>query len=449
MNNKQKYLILKTVQENNILPVTSKCNLKCKFCSHYQNPPELDVESYGHLSLNFIEKMIDFLPKEGAVLLGESATKIIEGEPFSHPQIKEILKILRKKCPEKEIKITTNGSFLSDSIIALINELGNISLNISLNCSSPAERDYLMNDLEGEKVFRAIKSLNNRQIKYNGSIVALPHIMGWDSLKKTIKFLDKQKAETIRVFMPAFTDYSDESMKFKFALYSKLNNFVNKINQRVKTPVIFEPPFLKNLDAVIKGVISGTAAADTNLEKGDIIANVNGKKVLSRVDAFTKIKKSENPILNLSDNSKSDIVLNKDKGQRSGLVMDYDLDPVIIDKLIKIIKNCEKSNIILITSKMAKEMLEFLNNNQLKEIFPEKKIKVLEVKNKFFGGSIVTAGLLTVNDIRSELEKYKLKRLENSLIILPSIMFDDYEKDLRGQDFNKILKRFGVEIKIL
>ena len=449
MNNKQKYLILKTVQENNILPVTSKCNLKCKFCSHYQNPPELDVESYGHLSLNFIEKMIDFLPKEGAVLLGESATKIIEGEPFSHPQINEILKILRKKCPEKEIKITTNGSFLSNSIITLINELGNISLNISLNCSSPAERDYLMNDLEGEKVFRAIKSLNNRQIKYNGSTVALPHIMGWDSLKKTINFLDKQKAETIRVFMPAFTDYSDESMKFKFALYSKLNNFVNKINQRVETPVIFEPPFLKNLDAVIKGVISGTSAADTNLEKGDIIAKVNGKKVISRVDAFTKIKKSENPILNLSDNSKSDIVLNKDKGQRSGLVMDYDLDPVIIDKLIKIIKKCEKSNIILITSKMAKEMLEFLNNNQLKEIFPEKKIKVLEVKNKFFGGSIVTAGLLTVNDIRSELEKYKLKRLENSLIILPSIMFDDYEKDLRGQDFNKISKRFGVEIKIL
>lgn len=449
MNSKQKYLILKTVQENNILPVTSKCNLHCKFCSHFQNPPELEVESYGHLSLNFIKQMIDFLPKEGAVVLGESATKIIEGEPFFHPEIKKILKILRNKWPDKEIRITTNGSFLCNEVIELINKLGNITLNISLNCANSKERDYLMHDVEGKKVFSAIKELNNYKIKYNGSLVALPHIMGWDSIEKTIKFLDNYNAETVRVFMPAFTDYTEESMKFEFDLYAKLNNFVNKINKNLETPVIFEPPYLKNLDAVIKGIISDSPAANTKLEKGDIIKKVNDETVISRVDAFTKIKKYKNPVLEIKNSSKFEIKINKKKGQRSGLVMDYDLAPGIIDEMIKTIKKYRINEINFLTSKMAKEMLEFLITNKLKNIFPKKEINIREVKNNFFGGSIVTAGLLTLNDIENELNKSEFKKSENSLIILPSIMFDEYGKDLTGRNYKEISKKYEVKIEIL
>ena len=449
MNSKQKYLILKTVQENNILPVTSKCNLHCKFCSHFQNPPELKVESYGHLNFNFIKKMIDFLPKEGPVILGESATKIIEGEPFYHPEISEILKILRNRWSEKEIRITTNGSFLSKKIIRLIDELGNITLNISLNCANPAERKYLMKDKNGNKVFSAIKRLDDYHINFNGSLVALPHVMGWNSIENTINYLDKYNAETIRVFMPAFTDYTNDNMKFEFDLYTKLSKFVNKINKNIKTPVILEPPYLKNLDAIVKGIIVGSPADDSVLNIGDVIKKVNDEKVFSRVDAFNKIKKLKNPIISTKNNSKSKIIITKKSGQRSGLVMDYDLEPVIINKIINSIKNYEVNEIILVTSRMAKEMMKFMVDNELKGIFPKKIINVLEVESNFFGGSILTAGLLTVGDIILRMEKYEFSKPENTLIILPSVIFDDYGKDLKGQDFMKIRKKFGVEIEIL
>ncbi|MGM0436756.1 MAG: DUF512 domain-containing protein [Bacillota bacterium] len=449
MNSKQKYLILKTVQENNILPVTSKCNLHCKFCSHFQNPPELEVESYGHLNFDFIKKMIDFLPKEGPVILGESATKIIEGEPFYHPEIKEILKILRDSWPDKEIRITTNGSFLNKKMLKTIKDLENITLNISLNCSTPSEREYLMKDKNGKKVFYAIKSLNDYNINFNGSLVALPHVMGWESIKKTINYLDKYNAKTIRVFMPAYTDYSQENMKFEFDLYSKLNKFINQINQKLKTPVIFEPPYLKNLDAVIKGIISDSPAANTRLKKGNIIKKVNNEPVISRVDAFTKIKKYKNPVLEIKNSPKSEIKINKKKDQKSGLVMDYDLAPDIIDEIIKTIKKYRINEIIFLTSKMAKEMLEFLITNKLKSIFPKKEINIREVKNNFFGGSIITAGLLTLNDIENELNKNEFKKSENNLIILPSIMFDDYGKDLTGRNYKEISKKYEVEIEIL
>ena len=447
MNSKQKYLILKTVQDNNILPVTSKCNLQCKFCSHFQNPPELEVESYGHLNFDFIKKMIDFLPKEGPVILGESATKIIEGEPFYHPEIKEILRILRDKWPDKEIRITTNGSFLSKKMIKLIKELGNITLNISLNCASPAERKFLMNDKNGKNVFSAIKRLNDYNINFSGSLVALPHVMSWKSIEKTINYLDKYNAETIRVFLPAFTDYSQENMKFEFDLYFKLDEFVNQINQKIKTPVILEPPYLKNLEAVVEGIIANSPGDNSNLDKGHIIEEVNEQKVISRVDAFNKIKKLKNPLLSIKNKSK--ITINKKRGERSGLVMDYDLDPVIIDELINLIKNRKVKEMILITSKMAKEMLKFIVDNKLKENFPEKIINVIEVKNNFFGGSIITAGLLTVEDIINEIKKHDFNYSANTLTVLPSVIFDDYGKDLKGQHYTEIAKEFGFEVKIL
>lgn len=449
MNSKQKYLILKTVQDNNILPITSQCNLHCKFCSHFQNPPDLKVESYGHLNLKFIKEMIDFLPKEGPVILGESATKIIEGEPFYHPEIDKILKILRNRWPKKEIRITTNGSFLSKKRIDLIKKLGNITLSISLNCANKAEREYLMKDKNGEKVFSAIKTLAYYNLNFNGSLVALPHVTGWNSIENTIRYLDNYNAETIRVFMPAFTDYTKENMKFEFVLYSKLNKFVNKINKELKTPVIFEPPYLKNLSAIIKGIISGSPVDNCNLNKGDIIKKVNNKKVVSRVDAFNKIKNSKNPVLNLENNSKGEIIINKRKGKRSGLVMDYDIEPARINKLINLVKKYKDNEIILLTSEIAKDMLDFVVNEKVKETSEEKIINVLEVKNNFFGGSILTAGLLTVEDIIKKLKKYEFNDPNKSLIILPSVIFDDYGNDLKGHNYKEIKEEFEVKIEIL
>ncbi len=450
MNNKDRYLLLKTVQDNNILPITSKCNLKCKFCSHFQNPPELKVKSFGDLDFNFIKQMIGFLPKEGAVILGESATKFIEGEPFSHPDFEKIIKTIRNKWPKKEIRITTNGSFLNEKLLKFFSDISNISLNISLNCSSPKERNYLMNDKNATNVFSAIKKLENYNIKFSGSLVALPDIMGWQSIKKTVLFLDKYNAETIRVFMPAFTDYSNKEMKYDLGLYAKIKEFVNELNIRVKSPVIFEPPYLKNLDAKIEGIIQKTAAAKSNLNKGDLIKKVNEKKVFSRVEAFSLIKKLSNPIIKIKrDNLNKKLILKKEKNEKSGLVMHYDISRDTLEKIENNIFQTKANEVIFITSQLAKDMIEFIVEKYLKTKFVEKNFYVRDVKNNFFGGSIITAGLLTVNDIKLSLEKFKLNKEKEYLILLSSIIFDDYGKDLIGNNFKEISGNRNLKIKII
>ena len=41
------HLILYTISEHNILPITSKCNAHCIFCSHHHNPSGVEVYHIG------------------------------------------------------------------------------------------------------------------------------------------------------------------------------------------------------------------------------------------------------------------------------------------------------------------------------------------------------------------------------------------------------------------
>lgn len=42
-------LINRTAMEANILPLTSRCDSACIFCSHQNNPPQVQVLSVGEL----------------------------------------------------------------------------------------------------------------------------------------------------------------------------------------------------------------------------------------------------------------------------------------------------------------------------------------------------------------------------------------------------------------
>ena len=44
-------LINRTAMEANILPLTSRCDSACIFCSHQNNPPQVQVLSVGERSL--------------------------------------------------------------------------------------------------------------------------------------------------------------------------------------------------------------------------------------------------------------------------------------------------------------------------------------------------------------------------------------------------------------
>ncbi|MFW6229647.1 MAG: DUF512 domain-containing protein [Halanaerobium sp.] len=443
----KKEILFKTVKEDNILPITSICKLNCIFCSHKNNPPEVETYSFGHLEKDLIKTMIEFLNPEQPVFIGESASKIIEGEPFVHPDIYQILKYLRQRWPELEIKITSSGSFIESKKVELLKTLEPLELNISLNAPAPEERVFLMNDSRPDNVFNIIAELKKVELNFSASIVSMHHLKGFDYLKRTFDFLAEYPPETLRVFMAGFSHYADEKVIAGVNEYQRLNQFLENNRSNYSFPIIIEPQLLDKLEAEIKEILDNSPAARSELKAEDVIVRVNQEDVESRVDAFYKIKTARNPKVEIRRSGlKKTIVIEKKENKDSGLIMSYDLNlqekQALEAYAAESYKNKKGATVIL----ASEAGYSLLNNLLRKYLEANSKLKLLKVKNKFFGASIIAAGLLTNFDLIKS-----LKHIESKIekIILPEIIYDYYGNDLLGYHYCELEERFKAEIILI
>ncbi|MFW5719114.1 MAG: DUF512 domain-containing protein [Halanaerobium sp.] len=443
----KKEILFKTVKEDNILPITSICKLNCIFCSHKNNPPEVETYSFGHLEKDLIKTMIEFLNPEQPVFIGESASKIIEGEPFVHPDIYQILKYLRQRWPELEIKITSSGSFIESKKVELLKTLEPLELNISLNAPAPEERVFLMNDSRPDNVFNIIAELKKVELNFSASIVSMHHLKGFDYLKRTFDFLAEYPPETLRVFMAGFSHYADKQVIAGVNEYQRLNQFIENNRSNYSYPIIIEPQLLDKLEAEIKEILDNSPAARSELKAEDVIVRVNQEDVESRVDAFYKIKTARNPKVEIRRSGlKKTIVIEKKENKDSGLIMSYDLNlqekQALEAYAAESYKNKKGATVIL----ASEAGYSLLKNLLRKYLAANSKLKLLKVKNKFFGASIIAAGLLTNFDLIKSLNQIESK-IEK--IILPEIIYDYYGNDLLGYHYSELEERFKAEIILI
>jgi MoaA/NifB/PqqE/SkfB family radical SAM enzyme len=123
MNEYLRYKHLHSISRFNILPVTSRCNFCCVFCSHRQNPPDLETILVPDLTSHELDDILCLLDPCRKIVIGESATRCIEGEPFCNPSLMDILAIIRKKFRQTPIHIATNGSLLDAGTLKLLEAL--------------------------------------------------------------------------------------------------------------------------------------------------------------------------------------------------------------------------------------------------------------------------------------------------------------------------------------
>jgi|AntRauTorcE11897_2_1112592.scaffolds.fasta_scaffold03718_6 MoaA/NifB/PqqE/SkfB family radical SAM enzyme len=446
--NEKEYYIYKSVQEDNILPLTSKCNLSCIFCSHKQNPSDIEIISIGTLKKEKIFELIEFLDPNRPIIIGESATKIIEGEPLLYPYFKEIINMTRKKYTNTEIKITTNADLLDKDLLNFFEEIKNITLNISVNYLNSKLRKKIMGKNCNENIEKTLKLLNNFDLEYNFSMVALPKVVKYKIIEEEIIEMMKYNPQSIRVFMPGFTKNTVDKLKFNFKdVYSNLYDLIKNININNTTPVIIEPPRLKNFDKEIIGVIKDSPADRANIKYMDKIINVNNKKVITRVDAFNKIKSLESPVLEIKRKDKIlTKKLKKEKDQKSGLILDYDLSLDEIDAIKRVIDDNKEKSILFLTSDLGYELINYTIIDYL-HFKNNTKILVKKVKNTYLKGSILSAGLLTDHDIIEFLNNYSNDLVD--LIVLPKVMYDVFNNDLCGNSYKMIEKKLGLEVEII
>ncbi|MBZ4688350.1 MAG: radical superfamily enzymePDZ protein [Clostridiales bacterium] len=429
-------LILQSMQRYNILPITSRCDSYCIFCSHHQNPPEVQTYSFGHRKYEDIIASLEYLDARKKIVIGESATKLIEGEPFLHPDFLDILKALRERFPKTQVSITTNGNFLHNDVVRSLKNLEPLEINLSLNAITPQNRRKLMGK-RARDMEPVLKSFKKEGLVYHGSLVALPWLTGWEEITSTIESLQENNSSTVRVFLPGYTKLAAQEMQFPLNLWDDLDSFIKELRKKFQIPISLEPPRIKNLSSEITGVIKDSPAWKAGLKEGDIILRVNDNPVFFRVEAFQNVKKLSRMYLKINRaGQEMNLELQKEKDEAPGFVMDYDMAPETIDDILEIISRYRPERVLVLASYLGYQVLQ----KALEQYIPEGvKLYIQPVRNEFFGGSIMAAGLLVVEDFKVALREWNYNHSEKiELILLPAAAFDHTGRDLTGTSYWEI-----------
>lgn len=429
--------VIRAAQDSGILAVTSVCNAGCCFCSHQSNPSQVSVHTVAPLSLTQVADILMLMPKHPVITIGESTTTITEGEPFTHPDLLQILELVRQVFPHSLISITTNGTLLNNEWLKRLGQLQPLELKLSINCISSAWRRYVMPQAPPLDT-DVIGKLSEVGVSFSGSLVALPHVTGWAEIEETLAFLAANGAQLVRVFLPGFTRYSPQHLIVPDWVWPELGRRVSKWRSTYKLPIVLEPANVTDLQAEVVGVMANTPAAAAGIQVGDVIESVDGIKPRSRVEAFQLVASHANPVLKLYRRGERRIVrVNKAPNERSGLVMDYDLSRMELNRLKQIAETVD--DVAILTSELAAPRIAAALVSM-----GYAEVRVSVVRSRFFGGNIMNAGLLTVPDYMAALAEQQ--ELPATVALSPA-SFDHRGVDLLGHHYREI-EQCGVRVLV-
>lgn len=112
------------------LGINSDCNLKCKMCGRYYD--DSYNNKHENMTLDMVKKIADEIRRLEipSVLIG------FESECLLHPQIKEIIKIIKEAKPI-DFLLITNGLLLTEEMATYLIELEIDRLQISIDAARP------------------------------------------------------------------------------------------------------------------------------------------------------------------------------------------------------------------------------------------------------------------------------------------------------------------------
>lgn len=430
-------MIIQSAKEDNILPIISRCDANCIFCSHKNNPSDVRVVSVGTRSLNDIKKTLPYLNGDQVITIGESASNIIEGEPTLHPEFEEIMKAIRQAHPHAPISITTNGRYLTEELVSYLHKIGNMRINFSINSATVDGRHRLMNDTieQADTAIHSVDLMKKYQISFTASMVGMPNITGYDDIRHTISYLAEHGASSISIFMPGFSSYVKEDIfPDPDNIYNELKDFIDHLSTEIPCPVLLEPSYVSDLTPVVSGVLHYSPAWNAGIRRGDIILSVNGQVPRSRVEAWNLLEGSGTKNVQLKSGKKQRHLTFKNlENGLSGVTMEYDFDMRQAEYLQNVIMTAP-GKVLALCSEFAYPLLcsvyEFLG-------FPKECYTIKLVKNHTFGGTIRAAGLLTNKDFVAAYDEYCNEFGAPDAILMPAIAYNYLGKDLCGHHFNE------------
>ena len=245
----------------NVIPISSVCNAKCLFCSNKMNPfpiyrcgfrPVREVREWLSSNKYILDSNPHFRVQLSDVLPG----RISEGEATLHPQFFEILDLLRgnlRNC----FHMTTNGSRLTKDFVEKLARYKPFKVMLSYHSCNPTHWTNIFG-LSMDEYYvatRAFKLLNDVGIDVVGAIVALPNVVGYKDIEKTMMFFNKH-CTRIQFWRPSYSKYASEEVvkavghdpnefkDFAHSMYKKCNNLYVRWDTDPDLPLQLDPHVL-------------------------------------------------------------------------------------------------------------------------------------------------------------------------------------------------------------
>jgi MoaA/NifB/PqqE/SkfB family radical SAM enzyme len=168
-----------------ILQVSSYCNFSCRMCQRRNKVSRRQITGLGEgfMSLELIEKLIEE-SKEYKSFLGFLFA--IFGEPLMHPDILEIVRMIKKAG--LKVQITTNASLLDKELSTNLIEAGLDKIKISFQGTTPEEYAFWRN----KPLFDVIKNNTIRLLEIRNKLHSSCYIqVGTSVANDTKEDIDK------------------------------------------------------------------------------------------------------------------------------------------------------------------------------------------------------------------------------------------------------------------
>lgn len=161
-----------------------KCTRKCRMCPMFTMPPEQNIFITDEIMNRALDPIGD-----RKVSLEVSAF----GEPFTHPHADDYMFLCRKKAPNAEIVIVTNGSVMNQARCEKICDSGIDIIQVSLDAGSPETYKWLTGSNAYDYVCRNLEMLvKTREQRGAKHLKIQTHIIGIKELEHEFKpFVEK------------------------------------------------------------------------------------------------------------------------------------------------------------------------------------------------------------------------------------------------------------------
>lgn len=171
--------------------LTRGCNLRCRHCWIISEDTQKSKDS-SFLPVKLFKDII-----EQAIPLGCRLVKLTGGEPLMHPQIDELLSIIKDK--QLSLVVETNGVLCNENIVSLIVSCKNPFVSVSLDSAESSVHEWLR-QVSGSfvKALEGIKQLVSVGLRPQIIMSIFRYNCHQDNLKCMVELAEKIGAGSLK-----------------------------------------------------------------------------------------------------------------------------------------------------------------------------------------------------------------------------------------------------------